>query len=239
MAKAKKKNNKKAVPNNQNSNGWLNIDPFRIRFQHSKIRPYFSGCGRSVMDTLDSIRKGDLRPEDIPPIQVIAGPDNWYFALNNRRLWVLKRCREEGLLKDGLIRVRVRKAKSDAESERYSIKNCATEAKFIREQDPVKAADVVKSTKKLSRQDQNENDVKNDANLSQDIMANIDDGAKEAKSSRSMNDDACVNSNACVDQDENGDSDGRSISDDESLQQYKNPYCLGGSSSDDSDSDSD
>lgn len=46
------------------------VDPTRIRFQHSRIRPYFSGCGRSVMETLESIRKGEIQAKDLPAIQV-------------------------------------------------------------------------------------------------------------------------------------------------------------------------
>jgi hypothetical protein len=72
---------------------------------------------------------------------VIAGPNDpvsgarWYFSLNNRRLWVLKRCREEGLLANNQILVRVRSAKSASEALRYSLDNCAVEAKFMRERD--------------------------------------------------------------------------------------------------------
>jgi hypothetical protein len=57
----------------------------------------------------------------------------WYFSLNNRRLWVLKRCREEGLLSNNLIRVRVRKPKSVNEIERYTLDKCSLDAKLIRE----------------------------------------------------------------------------------------------------------
>ena len=35
---------------------WLYADPDRIRYQHPRIRPYFSGCGRSVQETFESIR---------------------------------------------------------------------------------------------------------------------------------------------------------------------------------------
>lgn len=123
------------------SNGvGLMVDPARVRFQHSRIRPIFSGCGRSVEGTLEEIRKGKVKPSDLPPIQVIVGPDDvtssdgpWYFSLNNRRLWVLKRCREEGLLPNNQIFVRVRKPKSEQEALRYSIENCALEAKIISE----------------------------------------------------------------------------------------------------------
>ena len=52
----------------------LQADPSRIRFQYSRIRPVFSGCGRSVQATLDDIREGRLLPSDLPPIQVLAGP---------------------------------------------------------------------------------------------------------------------------------------------------------------------
>lgn len=59
----------------------------------------------------------------------------WYCSLNNRRLWVLKRCREEGLLEstNNLVRVRLRTPKSRAEALRYSLQNCVLEAKMIRE----------------------------------------------------------------------------------------------------------
>lgn len=124
--------------------GWAFVDPARIRFQHSKIRPYFSGCGRSVKSTLEDIRARRLSAEDLPPIQVLIGPDEndgngpWYFSLNNRRLWVLKRCREEGLLpnNENLVRVRVRAPKSASEVSRYTLENCAGEAKFLREAPP-------------------------------------------------------------------------------------------------------
>jgi hypothetical protein len=130
-----------------NGNG-MYVDPARIRFQHSRIRPYFSGCGRSVTATLEEIRNGTIQVSDLPPIQVIAGPSNnnvigddknanepWYFSLNNRRLWVLKRLREEGLLEryDNKVFVRVRMPKSRQEQERYCLDNCALEAKIVLE----------------------------------------------------------------------------------------------------------
>lgn len=154
--KQQKSKNKKSTQDNKSSattnsnDGFIKVDPQRVRFQHSKIRPHFSGCGRSVTSTLDSIRNGEITPDDIPPIQVIVGPDEndgkgpWYFSLNNRRLWVFKRCRDEGLLPNNVIRVRVRQPKSTGEFERYSIDNCAVEAKFMRERGPKKNTDNVK-----------------------------------------------------------------------------------------------
>lgn len=65
----------------------------------------------------------------------------WYFSLNNRRLWVLKRCREEGLLlPSNLVRVRVRQPKSASEVARYTVQNCALEATLMREPSSVNAS---------------------------------------------------------------------------------------------------
>ena len=138
--KSSKTKEAKSTRNNgrEGDGNLISVDPRFVRFQHSRIRPAFSGCGRSVMGTLDSIRKRETSPYDLPPIQVIAGPEDdegrrWYFSLNNRRLWVLKRCREEGLLENNQIFVRVREPKSRAEAARYSLENCAVEAKLMRE----------------------------------------------------------------------------------------------------------
>lgn len=134
---SKKKKNQ-STKKNKVDGDFIFVDPARVRFQHSRIRPFFSGCGRSVTETLESIRRGELAPEDLPPIQVLVGPtgedgQTWYFSLNNRRLWVLKRCRDEGLLENNQIRVRVRPPKSNGEESRYTIENCALEAKLMRE----------------------------------------------------------------------------------------------------------
>ena len=72
----------------------------------------------------------------------------WYFSLNNRRLWVFKRLREEGLLPNNQVAVRVRLPKSDAERNRYTLENCAVEAKLMREGPPSNSvASTVESLK--------------------------------------------------------------------------------------------
>eukprot|EP00816_Leptocylindrus_hargravesii_P002054 CAMPEP_0196816314 /NCGR_PEP_ID=MMETSP1362-20130617/54629_1 /TAXON_ID=163516 /ORGANISM="Leptocylindrus danicus, Strain CCMP1856" /LENGTH=177 /DNA_ID=CAMNT_0042193585 /DNA_START=11 /DNA_END=544 /DNA_ORIENTATION=- len=146
MGKQKGKKQNKNNKSQALKEGFAMVDPAQIRFQHSKIRPYFSGCGRSVTDTLQQIRDGKLKPTDLPSIQVIVSDEvdessgkQWYFSLNNRRLWVLKRCREEGMLENNSIQVRLRAPKSAAEIERYSVKNCALDAKFLREKSPPQA----------------------------------------------------------------------------------------------------
>ena len=63
----------------------------------------------------------------------------WYFSLNNRRLWVLKQLREEGLLKDDKVKVRWRQPKSKAETERYTVANCSLHGSFVREKLPTES----------------------------------------------------------------------------------------------------
>ena len=123
------------------SNGFILVDPARCRFQHSKIRPIFSGCGRDVTQVLEDIKSGKTDLQDLPPIQVLVGDYSdddddgsiWYFSLNNRRLWILKQLRDGGYLeKQGnKVKVRVRPPKSQSERERYSIANCALNAKIM------------------------------------------------------------------------------------------------------------
>jgi hypothetical protein len=52
-----KSNGIKDVGSSSSEHGgaWLYVDPARIRYQHARIRPYFSGCGRSVVDTLEEL----------------------------------------------------------------------------------------------------------------------------------------------------------------------------------------
>ena len=192
--KGNRKNAKKQAPQHvgdddvptPNAEGLIAVDPRRIRFQYSKIRPHFSGCGRSVVSTLDSIRNGALSPGDLPPIQVLVGPvdeadgQRWYFSLNNRRLWVFKRCAEEGLLSDtnGKIWVRVREPKSQKEKERYSIENCAVEAKFIRERKP----DAAPAQKVNTENKEDEARKKRDQDDQTSETKDTDDNEKHAES---------------------------------------------------------
>ena len=93
-----------------------------------------------MRDTLAQIQRGELRAEELPVITVLplvkADDDleQLYVSLNNRRLWVLKQCEEQGLLGDagggsGHVRVRVgaRAAHGDA---RYTVERCSERARF-------------------------------------------------------------------------------------------------------------
>jgi hypothetical protein len=69
-APSSKRKRQVILADREESRGYLYVDVARVRFQHSRIRPVFSGCCRSVVGTLESIRHGKLSPHDLPPIQV-------------------------------------------------------------------------------------------------------------------------------------------------------------------------
>lgn len=84
------------------------------------------------------LSSGEMNVADLPPIQVIerkVDGESIYFSLNSRRLWVLKKLRGEGLLKDGVVGVRVRDIKGKAEMERYTVENCSLTATLMREKE--------------------------------------------------------------------------------------------------------
>ena len=50
----------------------VHIRPSSVLYTFSKIRPSFSGCGRTLQQTLEQIIAGELSPHDLPPIAVIS-----------------------------------------------------------------------------------------------------------------------------------------------------------------------
>lgn len=120
-------------------NEW--VDPVHIRFMHSKIRPVFSD-GKSVQQTLDDILAGKVKVEDLPQIVIIQQDENLYYSMNNRRLWVLKKLREKGALKDNKVLVRVRpQPETRRLKDKFSIDRCSDTAKFMREKPSPAAKD--------------------------------------------------------------------------------------------------
>lgn len=118
--------------------GLIDIDPDCIRFTHARIRPYFTGCGRRVEDTLADIIAGRMSIEDLPKITVILNQGT-YFSLNNRRLYVLKDLRLRGLLPGNMIAARVKEA-LEREKDRYKIERCSLVARIMKE-NPVEGKD--------------------------------------------------------------------------------------------------
>ena len=73
QGKGETKKTTRTTPHTANSNDeliWVDVE--RVRFQHARIRPYFSSCGRALTETLDAIRQGNLQPSELPPIQVCS-----------------------------------------------------------------------------------------------------------------------------------------------------------------------
>jgi len=111
----------------------MEVDPQCVRFMHSKISPVFSD-GKPVIQTLAEIESGALFPEDLPKITVIQGDQDTFFSLNNRRLWVLKQCRDKGLLRNNTILVRVKPLPSSKRLQnKFDTTRCSLTASFIKE----------------------------------------------------------------------------------------------------------
>jgi hypothetical protein len=107
------------------------IDPINVFFTHSRIRPFFSGCGRRIIDTLSDIESGRLQLEMLPVITILENGIH-LFSLNNRRLYVLKQLRMKGFLPNNTIRVRIKQANTQ-ESSRYVATKCSLHATIMKE----------------------------------------------------------------------------------------------------------
>eukprot|EP00755_Sulcionema_specki_P015791 Sspe_Gene.9891::Locus_3325_Transcript_3_3_Confidence_0.600_Length_3071::g.9891::m.9891/K08597/SENP8, NEDP1, DEN1; sentrin-specific protease 8 len=112
--------------------GLVPVDVKDVRFTHSRIRPFFS-CGRRVEQTLDDLRKGVIAVADLPPITLISKDGQPpYFSLNNRRLYVLKELRREGVITEIPVRIKP-PADTKRERERYTVDKCSDTARLMRE----------------------------------------------------------------------------------------------------------
>lgn len=112
--------------------GENDLDPLDIYYTHSKIRPFFSGCGKRIVDTIAEIESGQITANDLPQISVIQDGEGHTFCLNNRRLYVFKHLRRMGLLTNNTISVRVKKA-IPREMAKYSPEKCSLNCVLIRE----------------------------------------------------------------------------------------------------------
>ena len=146
--------------------GLIDIDPDCIRFTHARIRPFFTGCGRRVEDTLADIIAGRMSIHDLPKITVILN-EGTYFSLNNRRLYVLKDLRLKGLLPGNVIAARVKEA-LEREKDRYNIERCSLVARIMKEnsaegKDPSEV-DIDAEDQSGSDKDNEEEEVKKESN---------------------------------------------------------------------------
>eukprot|EP01032_Pedospumella_encystans_P003011 gene3011-3547_t len=53
-----KSSNKKSGSSSKAKKTTIEIDPSVIRFTHARIRPYFTGCGKKIEDTIKEITDG-------------------------------------------------------------------------------------------------------------------------------------------------------------------------------------
>jgi hypothetical protein len=62
---------KKAPNNNNNSVVFVELKPSEIYFTFSKISDTFSGCSKTLMETLLQLEKRDISSRDIPAVAVV------------------------------------------------------------------------------------------------------------------------------------------------------------------------
>ncbi len=107
-----------------------------LRFTHSRIRPYFSGCGKAIEETINELLEKKIKFEDIPLITVIFN-NGIYFSLNNRRLFVIKQLNDLGYFMntENQVRVRFRRNALSRELERYTIQRCSVKATIMKAKD--------------------------------------------------------------------------------------------------------
>ena len=102
------------------------VDPLQIRFTHSKIRNRFSGNSMLIMDTFNQLKEKSIPITDIPMIQVMIVKNEMY-SMNNRRLYMFKMLKREGLL--DMVQVRVKRP-TGKQAEKFNPDNCSLEAKM-------------------------------------------------------------------------------------------------------------
>lgn len=106
---------------NQMRDQIVTLDPLSVYFTHSKIRDTFTGCNKTIDQTLQEIRNGTTKITDIPLIKVYTDGQN-YFSQNNRRLYLFKTCRSENLLPNNTVQVRLEYLPSN---KKYSSQTCS------------------------------------------------------------------------------------------------------------------
>lgn len=83
----------------------MQIDPDTIFFTHSRFRKQFSGYNKTIEQTFNEIKSGQTQISDIPMITIYTD-DQKYFSQNNRRLYLFKMCKKEGLLLTITVRIK-------------------------------------------------------------------------------------------------------------------------------------
>ena len=96
----------------------IELRPSKIRFMHDSINPNFRS-GQSLEDTINRIQQGHMSVYDLPKIRVVR-KDGFYYAFDNRRLYVYRVLEHRGRLN----RIRVNLAPlSEYQPHRFSTLN--------------------------------------------------------------------------------------------------------------------
>lgn len=103
-----------------------NLKPSEIYFSHSNICNKFTGCRKSLTETLNEITTGTTKISDIPKIKVfyfVQDDKIKYISENNRRLWVFKQLEKNGIITH--IEVRLEKTNN----KKYIVNTYSLESK--------------------------------------------------------------------------------------------------------------
>ena len=96
----------------------IELRPSKIRFMHYSINPRFRN-GRGLEDTIRRIQQGLMSVYELPTIRVVR-KDGFYYAFDNRRLYVYRVLEYRGRLN----RIRVKLAPlSQFQPHRFSTLN--------------------------------------------------------------------------------------------------------------------
>ncbi|VBB18986.1 hypothetical protein YASMINEVIRUS_1518 [Yasminevirus sp. GU-2018] len=126
MSRTNQKSKSKATTKSQhNDDLCIMIDPDIVYFTHSRFRKQFTGCNKTIDQTLNEIRSGQITVNDIPKITVYTD-DNHYYSQNNRRLYLFKTCKKEGLLHGDVVSVFVKRIPV---KKSYSAETCSLTGK--------------------------------------------------------------------------------------------------------------
>ncbi|KAJ1399087.1 hypothetical protein B484DRAFT_320227, partial [Ochromonadaceae sp. CCMP2298] len=107
----------------------IEINPSVVRFTHSRVRPYFTGCGKRIEETIAEIVEGLITISDLPLITVIES-DGQLYSLNNRRLYVIKHIQNLGLI--STVEVFVKPA-LEREQKKYVPERCSLQCRVMKE----------------------------------------------------------------------------------------------------------
>ena len=118
------------------------VNVAELYYTHARVRPFFSGCGRRLEDTLQQILSGAMTLDQLPRLTVMTNEcartgKMHLYCLNNRRLWVLKELYSKGYFSNGrLLRVRLKEA-TGKEQGRYTVERCSLTARMMLEKEGV------------------------------------------------------------------------------------------------------